>query len=35
MSTVQKGASNFGGYETIKLNKFVQIKKGDTFKVNI
>jgi hypothetical protein len=29
----QKGVSSFGGYETIKLNKLVQIKKGDTFKI--
>lgn len=29
----QKGVSDFGGYETIKLNKLVQIKKGDTFKI--
>ncbi len=27
----QKGVSKFGGYETIKLDKFVQIKKDDTF----
>ncbi len=27
----QNGISKFGGYETIKLDKFVQIKKGDTF----
>ncbi len=29
----QKGVSKFGGYETIKLNKYIQIKKGDVFKV--
>ena len=29
----QKGTSNIEGYETIKLNKYVQIKKGDIFKV--
>ena len=29
----QKGVSNFKGYETIKLNKLVQIKKGDIFKI--
>ena len=29
----QKGTSTIEGYETIKLNKYVQIKKGDTFKV--
>lgn len=29
----QKGISKFYGYETIKLDKLVQIKKGDKFKV--
>ena len=29
----QKGISKFGGYETIKLDKYVQIKKGDSFNV--
>ena len=29
----QKGISKFYGYETIKLNKLVQIKKGDKFKI--
>ena len=29
----QKGVSKFYGYETIKLDKLVQIKKGDKFKV--
>ena len=29
----QKGVSKFGGYETIKLDKYVQIKKGDTFTI--
>ena len=29
----QKGVSEFGGYATIKLNKFIQIKEGETFKV--
>ena len=29
----QEGVSNFPGYETIHLNKLVQIKKGDEFKV--
>ncbi|MBE6496887.1 MAG: hypothetical protein E7Z81_01180 [Methanobrevibacter sp.] len=28
-----EGVSTFGGYETIKLNKFIQIKKGDNFKI--
>ena len=28
-----EGASTFGGYETIKLNKLIQIKKGDNFKI--
>ena len=27
------GVSSFGGYETIKLDKYVQIKKGDVFRV--
>ena len=27
----QKGVSKFGGYETIKLDKLIQIKKGDVF----
>ena len=30
----QKGVSSFGGYETIKLDKYVQIKKGDTFYIS-
>ena len=29
----QKGVSSLGGYETVKLDKYVQIKKGDVFKV--
>ena len=29
----QKGASEFGGYSTIKLNKYIQIKKGDVFQI--
>lgn len=29
----QTGVSKLGGYETIKLDKLVQIKKGDKFKV--
>ena len=29
----QQGKSSFGGYETIKLSKYVQIKKGDNFTV--
>ncbi|MBQ7927262.1 MAG: hypothetical protein IJ287_00740 [Methanobrevibacter sp.] len=29
----QKGVSKFGGYETIKLDKYVQIKKGDSFTI--
>ena len=29
----QKGISKFYGYETIKLDKLVQIKKGDKFKI--
>ena len=29
----QQGKSSFGGYETIKLNKYVQVKKGDKFTV--
>lgn len=29
----QKGISKFYGYETIKLDKLVQVKKGDKFKV--
>ena len=29
----QKGTSKFGGYETIKLDKYVPVKKGDVFKV--
>ena len=29
----QNGTSEFGGYETIKLDKLVQIKKGDIFKI--
>ena len=29
----QKGVSKFGGYETIELDKHVQIKKGDNFTV--
>ena len=29
----QKGISKFGGYETIKLDKYVQIKKGDSFTI--
>ena len=29
----QDGISEFGGYSTIKLNKYVQIKKGDVFKI--
>lgn len=28
-----KGASEFRGYSTIPLNKYIKIKKGDTFKV--
>ena len=31
----QTGVSNFEGFETIKLNKLVQIKKGDTFKIKV
>ena len=30
---VQNGVSKFGGYETINLDKFIQIKKGDSFVV--
>ncbi len=30
---VQQGVSSFSGYETIKLNKYIQIKKNDTFKI--
>ena len=29
----QNGISEFGGYSTIKLNKYVQIKKGDVFQI--
>ena len=29
----QKGNSKYGGYETIQLNSFVQVKKGDKFRV--
>ncbi len=29
----QKGISKFYGYETVKLDKLIQIKKGDKFKV--
>ena len=29
----QQGVSSFGGYETIKMDRYVQIKKGDTFRV--
>jgi len=29
----QKGVSSFGGYETIKMDRYIQIKKGDTFRV--
>lgn len=29
----QDGVSSFGGYETIKMERYVQIKKGDTFRV--
>lgn len=29
----QKGISEFGGYSTIKLNKYIQIKKGDVFQI--
>ena len=29
----QSGVSSFEGYETIKLDRYVQIKKGDTFRV--
>ncbi len=29
----QKGVSEFGGYATVKMNEFVQIKRGDVFKV--
>ena len=28
-----EGTSEFGGYSTIKLNKYVQIKKGDVFRI--
>ena len=29
----QKGTSKYGGYETIQLNKLVQLNKGDKFRV--
>ena len=29
----QKGTSSFGGYESIKLNRYIQISKGDEFKI--
>lgn len=29
----QNGKSEFGGYATIKLNKLIQIRKGDIFKI--
>ena len=29
----QKGVSSFAGYETIKMDKYVQIKKNDTFRI--
>lgn len=30
---IQKGKTNFPGFATIKLNDYIQIKKGDIFKV--
>lgn len=29
----QKGNSKYGGYETIKLNSLIQVKKGDKFDI--
>ena len=30
---IQKGNAKYGGYETIQLNKLVQLKKGDKFRI--